>query len=296
MEWDDFRYFSAVARTGAVRSAAAQLGVNPSTVTRRIDALEHRLGVMLFTRSAKGLHITPEGAEVVQQVDAVGDQLRGIEATLKGRDQRLEGRIRVAVPDVLAVSFLLADLAPFTDAYPNIDLELMPGYQNLDLSKGETDVAIRATDNPPQELVGRPLNKIALAAYGSRKYVAEHEVMTDHGGAAWIDWAIQGEVMTLYARLREHYFPATRVHICCGQVTMQHACVRAHMGLGILPCYVGDADETLLRLPQMPVQSGPTLWLLTHPDLRSARRIQVFVEFVKEVFMRREHELIGAYI
>lgn len=296
MDWDDFRFFSAVAKTGSVRSAAEQLGVNPSTVTRRIDGLEQRLGVMLFTRSAKGLHLTLEGAEVVQPVDAVSDQLEDIEASLKGRDQRLEGRIRVAVPDVLAVNFLLADLAPFTDAYPGIDLELMPGYQNLDLAKGETDVVIRATDNPPEELVGRPLNRVALAAYGSREYVAEHEVIVDPRGAAWIDWATEGEVMTLYAGLREQYFPGTRVHICCGQVLMQHACVRAHMGLGILPCYVGDADEMLIRLPQMPVQRGPTLWLLTHPDLRGARRIQVFVEFIKEMFMRREHELIGAYL
>ena len=167
MNWDDFRYFAAVARTGSVRGAAQQLGVNPSTVTRRVEALETDLGVLLFTRSAKGLHITPEGADVVQQVDQVGEQLREIESNLKGRDQRLEGRIRVAVPDVLAVSFLLADLAPFTEAYPAIDLELMPGYQNPDLRAGEMDVALVATDHPPEDMVGRPLSRVALAAYGS---------------------------------------------------------------------------------------------------------------------------------
>jgi DNA-binding transcriptional LysR family regulator len=296
VNWDDFRYFSAIARTGSVRGAAEQLGVNASTVTRRLDGLEQRLGVMLFTRSQQGLKITTEGAEVVQKVDAVGEQLRDIQTTLRGRDQRLEGRIRVAVPDVLAVNFLLADLAPFTERYPGIELELMPGYQNLDISAGETDIAIRATDSPPEDMVGRPLNKLALAAYGSKQFVADHQVLVELEGQAWIDWATEGEVMTLYAGLREQYFPGVHVHIRCDQVFMQHACIRANMGLGILPCYVGDNDDALLRLPHMPAQAGPTIWLLTHPDLRGAKRVQVFMEFVREVFTRRENELIGAYL
>ncbi len=296
MDWDDFRYFAAVARSGSVRGAAQQLGVNPSTVTRRLEALEARLGVLLFTRSAKGLTITVEGADVIAEVDAVGAQLAAIETSLKGRDQSLSGQIRVAVPDVLAVDFLLADLAPFAAAYPDIELQIFPAHQNLDLRHGQLDVAIRATEAPPEDMIGRPLTKVALAAYGSKQYVAEHEVMLGHQRVAWVDWAAQGEVMDLYKALREQYFADARVHISCNQVFMQHACIRAHMGLGILPCYVGDADDSLLRLPHMPVQTGPTLWLLTHPDLRSARRVQVFMEFVREVFTTRENELLGEYV
>ena len=294
--WDDYRYFLVLARTGSVRGAAQQLGVNASTVTRRLDALEQNLGVLLFTRSAKGLRITPEGAEVVERIDQVGLQLRDIESELKGRNQRLEGQIRVAMPDVLAVNFLLADLAPFTVQYPGIDLQIMPGYQNLNLRTGETDVAIRATENPPEDMVGRPLSRIALAAYGSRRYIAEHEVMVDSTNAAWIDWARDGEVMALYRQLQETHFPTVRAHVRCDQIFMQHACIRAHMGIGILPCFVGESDDTLMRLPHMPVHAGPNLWLLTHPDLRSARRVTVFMEYIRDVFAHREQELVGAYV
>lgn len=293
MDWDDFRFFSAVARNGSVRGAAQQLAVNPSTVTRRLDALETQLGVLLFTRSQKGLQITPEGAEVVQRIDQVGAQLHDIEAQLKGRDQRLEGRIRVAVPDVLAVHFLLADLAPFTEQYPGIELELIPGYQSLDIAQGEADVAIRATEAPPEDMVGRVLTNVAVAAYGSKKFVAEHQVLVDYHGASWVDWAASGEVMTLYAMLRDEFFAGVHVHIRCDQVLVQHAVIRQHMGLGILPCVLGDGDAELMRLPHMPVQTGPTLWLLTHPDLRGARRLQVFIEFVRDIFARREAELSG---
>ena len=292
-DWDDYRFFAAVARIGSVRGAAERLGVNASTVTRRLDALEDRLGVMLFTRSQRGLRLTPEGAQVVTRVDAIGDALGDIEAELKGRDQRLEGRIRLAVPDVLAVHFLLEDLAPFLERYPGIDLELIPGYQNLDLNRAEADVAIRATADPPEGMVGRPLGRVALAAYGSKRYVADHAVMVDLAGAAWIDWAQRGEVMKRYEDMRERYFPGVRVQLCCDQVMMQHAALRAHLGLGILPCMLGDDDDTLLRLPQMPPQVGPDLWLLMHPDLRGVKRVQEFCAFVVEVFERRAGQLLG---
>ncbi len=292
-DWDDFRFFATIARAGSVRGAAERLGVNASTVTRRLDALEARLGVMLFTRSQRGLQITPEGSLVIQRIDAVGDALEDIEAELKGRDQRLAGCVRLAVPDVLAVEFLLADLAPFLDEHPGIDLELIPGFQTLDLSRASVDVAIRATDHPPEDMVGRPLGRAALAAYGSKHYCAEHQVLVDLHGAAWIDWASEGEIMRFYAELRDRYFPDVAIKLSCDQVMMQHRAITAHMGLGILPTMVGDADETLLRLPHMPAQPGPGLWLLMHPDLRRVRRVQVLTSFLVEVFERRASALMG---
>jgi DNA-binding transcriptional LysR family regulator len=299
LDWDDFRYFSAVAHSGSVRGAATELGVNPSTVTRRLDALERHLGVLLFARTAHGLQITAEGSGVIGEVDAVADRLGAIESVLIGTDQRLAGCIRIAVPDVFAVRFLLADLAPFIAQYPEIDLQIIPAFQNLTLVPGQIDVAIYATDNPPQDMVGRPLNHIALAAYGSSVVLdglgGVSATLADTGelAAAWVDWAAKGEVMAMYADLRERYFPNVHVQLRCDQVLMQHACLRAHMGVGILPCYLGDADATLLRLEHMPVQQGPTLWLLTHPDLRRTRRVQLLMEYVREVFVRRENELKG---
>jgi DNA-binding transcriptional LysR family regulator len=302
LNWDEFRYFAAVANTGSVRGAASELQVNPSTVTRRLDALESRLGIMLFIRSGAGLHITPEGAEFARRIDAVGAQLQTIDAQMQGRDERLEGTIRVALPDVLAVSFVLADLAEFCHQYPDIELEILPVHQNLDIAKVDFDVAILATENPPEAMVGRPLYQVALAAYGSRRYVSKHDAHHDGGGLAWVDWAGHGEVMSFYASLRETYFPQARVRIRCDQVFMQQTCVRAHMGVGLLPCYLSadtahwPDDEQLVQLPQMPVQKSPTLWLLTHPELRSARRVQLLVAFIRDLFATRQSALLDDFI
>jgi DNA-binding transcriptional LysR family regulator len=257
---------------------------------------------MLFIRTGTGLKITPEGAEFARRIDALGAQLQKIDAQMQGRDQRLEGKIRVALPDVLAVSFVLAELAEFCHQYPDIELEILPVHQNLDVANVDVDVAILATENPPESMVGRPLYKVALAAYGSRKYVAELDPQNDGRELAWVDWAGHGEVMSFYASLREAYFPQARVHIRCDQVFMQQTCVRAHMGVGLLPCYLSADtthwlhDEQLVQLPQMPVQKSPTLWLLTHPELRSARRVQLLVAFIRDLFSRRQSALLDDFI
>ena len=295
LDWDDFRYFLTLADTGSVRNAAAALKVNPSTVTRRLEALEQHLGVLLFKRSPKGLKITPEGAEVIHAVSHISAQLAEVETALKGKNQRLEGRIRVALPDVLA-QLLLADLKGFTEDYPYIDLEFVPSDQNLDLSQGELDVAIRATEHPPENMVGRPLGHVALAAYGGVEYMLAHDPQDLQQNAVWIDWVATGEVPGLYAQQREAHFPGIRVHVRCDQIFMQHSCIRANMGLGILPCYLAEPDDQLVRLPQMPVFLSPTLWLLSHPDLRGTRRMHTFIEFVRTAFQEREHQLKGAFL
>jgi DNA-binding transcriptional LysR family regulator len=302
MNWDEYRYFAAVAGAGSVRGAASELHVNPSTVTRRLDALESRLGIMLFIRTGTGLRITPEGAEFARRIDAVGAQLQIIDAQMQGRDQRLEGKIRLALPDVLAVSFVLADLAEFCHQYPDIELEILPVHQNLDITDVDVDVAILATEYPPESMVGRPLYQVALAAFASHKYVTENDIQDDRQDLAWVDWAGRGEVMSFYASLREAYFPQARVRIRCDQVFMQQTCVRAHMGVGLLPCYLSadtahwPADEQLVQLPQMPVQKSPTLWLLTYPELRSARRVQLLVGFIRDLFTARQSALLDDFI
>ena len=286
--------------TLSVRGAAALLGVNPSTVTRKLEQLESDLGVVLFTRSAQGLHPTQEMRSIAEQVSLVGEQIADIRSHLQSFNQELHGRIRFALPDAVALEFLLAELTEFSERYPQIDLEIVPGYQQLDLVGGEVDVAIRATDQPPENLVGRPLERAGLAAYAQREFAQRlglHELAADSvcdlAELPWVDWAAQGEVMDMYRRLQQSYYPGAHVHMRCDHVHMQSVLLQGGMGIGILPCFVGDPQPTLQRLPNMPVQAGPMLWLLSHPDLRAARRVHVFLEYITEVVRRHSAELIG---
>lgn len=292
-DWDEYRYFLALARTESVRGAADVLQVNPSTVTRRLEQLEQRLGVVLFTRASAGLRMTDAGRGIVASVTDAGEQLLAVDRRLEGQDQRLEGRVRLALPDVLASNFVLTDLTDFVGEYPQIDLELVPGYQNLPVGDGGVDLAIRATESPPEHLIGRGLTRFALAVYGSKDYLQDRMPGAHGRGMAWIEWAQKGEVMDLYRELRQTYFPEAEVHIRCDHIHMHHAAVRAGLGLAVLPCFLADEDDSLQRLPDMPLRAGPTLWMLLHPDARSVRRLQLLMEVLRDVFAQRSAKLLA---
>lgn len=292
MDWDDYRYFDAVASRGSVRAAAEALGVNASTVTRRLERLEESLGTALFLRAGQRLNITTAGIDVAQQVERIARQFDDIQSSMQGRDQRLAGSIRIAVPDVLAVNFLLADLVPFADLYPDVQLELIPRYQSVDLASDEVDVVVRATEYPPENMVGRRLAGLAVAAYATPEFLVLHDLQGLEP-VPWVDWAAPNELLARNAMLRESYFPNGRVHIRCDQIEMQRASICAHLGMGILPVFVGDADPRLQRIDLMPMQSSVTLWMLTHPNARSVRRIQIFLEYLREIFVKRAMELFN---
>ncbi|MEE2785121.1 MAG: LysR family transcriptional regulator [Pseudomonadota bacterium] len=282
MDWDDYRYFTAVAARGSVRGAAQILGVNASTVMRRLDQLEESLGVSLFRRSPRGLAITTEGVEVAQRTDVIARQFRIMESTIKGRDQRVAGRIRIALPDVLASRLLLKDLAVFNQLYPDVDLELIPGYQSIDLDEAQADIVVRVTDSPPESMVGRRIGFVAFGAYTSGEFRRTHPDFDIKRGLPWVDWAGQGEVAAHYQTLRLQYFQDVKVAIRCDQIEMQLAAILAGIGMGVLPCFIGEPDSRLERLNNMPIQPGPEIWILTHPASRSVRRIQLFLAFLRD--------------
>jgi DNA-binding transcriptional LysR family regulator len=293
VNWDDYKFFSTAARQRSVRGAAQELGVHPSTVTRRLDQFEHRLGVRLFERGAAGLTLTADGADVVQRLDEVGRQLEGVERHLLGRDRRLAGPIRITLPDVVAVSLLMDDLERFAATYPDIELELLATYDALDLAHREADVAVRVTSNPPEDRVGRRVGRFTMAVYGSRHYLEGRDPFTATGGCAWIDWAADDPIGAYYRLVHGRHFRRLPVSVRCSNVLLQLAAVRARLGIALLPCAVGDYQDDLVRIDRVAPIVGQELWLLTHPDLRGVGRVHVLMEFLTEAFRVHEQRLTG---
>ena len=206
MDWDDYKYFSALAATRSVRAAAEQLEVNPSTVSRRLEHFEERLGVQLFTRSRRGLTITPEGAEVIARVNEIASDLGNIEGRLIGQDQRLSGVVRVVIPEVIALSLLVKELPRFQALYPDIEISMVPGHQRPNLNVREADVLMEATDHPAENLVGRSLSPVAIAAYGSRDLVERptggYRPRGDDN--VWVEYLTDSEMSRASSTARTH--------------------------------------------------------------------------------------------
>lgn len=288
--WDDYRFFVTLVQSGSVRASADRLGVNASTVTRRLDGLESRLGVKLFVRSHAGLELTGDGSELYARLAPVASDLGDLEASLAGRGEEIAGTIRLTLPDVLAI-VLIPELSDFAAEHPAVRLEFIPNYRELDLDRGEADMAIRVTDQPPDTLIARQLGESRLGVYGSRAYLAGHDPYTEPEAASWIESGLESVRAPAF---KKRHFARVPSGVRCNSVLLQQAAVAAGMGITLLPCAVGDADPRLERLGALEALDAQPIWLLFHPDLRGAPRIRALSTYVQTVFSRLQSRLLGS--
>ena len=284
----------AVARGGSLSAAARSLGVNHATVSRRLTALEAASGQTLFRRLSRGYVPTGAGEKLVEAAERMEAELQGLERLLSGRDIRLAGSLRLTAPDDIANHLLLEPLARFRRSYPGIRLEAVIDNRALNLGRREADVALRATNTPPPSLVGRRAAGLAATVYATPALLDERPAARGFDALAafpWVSWEEDGASNTLKA-WTETQAPADLVAYRANSVANHFAAVRAGLGLGVLPCYLGDSSAELQRVlpPQPRLLAG--LWILTHPDLRQAPRVAALTEFLFIAF-RRLAPLLG---
>ena len=278
IEWDDVRYFLAVAREGSVRAAAERLGVNHATVLRRIAQLEERLGVQMFEKLPSGYRLTAAGEEVLEFADQMEASSHLLETRVFGRDQSVRGLLRVTLAPPLATHLLMPDFADFARLHPDIEMEILSSGELANLTNREADVAIRVVYDRktlPLNLHGLKGPELFGGVYMSRDRLAAWRagapdpirwiVIDDH---RLPDWAREGEVHTTRVPFRT---PDAEAQIAAG----------AGQGIGMtkLPCFVGDADPMLMKSKTPPRMSG-TLSILTQGETRKTKRVRLFTEFV----------------
>jgi len=214
---------------------------------------------------------------MLDSAQQVEEEILALERRLVGQDTRLTGELRVTMPDLLAMKLLVPDLATFTQTYPGIGLEINVSSEHLDLTKREADVAIRLTDNVPEHLVGQRLLQQATAAYASTTYLAQHDLADDPASLTWLGW---DDLMTYPKWVKESNFPTVPVRHRLNNAVLQLEAVKVGLGIGVLPCFIGDQESSLRRLPPGKPKLGKHIWLLTHPDLSNTTRVQTFLDFM----------------
>jgi DNA-binding transcriptional LysR family regulator len=278
IDWDDVRYFLAVARGGSVRAAAGRLGVNHSTVLRRIAQLEERLGARMFEKLPSGYRLTAAGEEVLELANQMEASSHQLETRVFGRDQSVRGLLRVTLTPPLATHLLMPDFADFARLHPDIEMEILSSGELANLTKREADVAIRVVYDRktlPLNLHGVKGPELFGAVYISRDRLATWRagapdpirwiVISRHGIP---EWASEGEIRTEGAPFR------------ITDAEAQIGAVRQGLGMTALPCFIGDADPLLARVPGADLHMHGTLWLLTQGETRKTKRVRLFTEFV----------------
>lgn len=278
IDWDDVRYFLAVARGGSVRAAAKRLAVNHATVLRRISQLEERLGTQMFEKLPSGYRLTPAGDEVLDlavKMEAASHQL---ETRVFGRDQSVRGPLRVTLAPFLASHLLMPDFAEFVRLHPEIELEIAPSGGLLNLTNRDADVAIRVVYDRatlPLNLHGLQGPDLFGGVYLSRDLHAAWRA----GEADPVRWIVVGQD-DIPAWAREGDLRASGVPLKTTDGETQVAAVRQGLGVTILPCFVGDADPLLERSPGSNLYMHGTLWILTQGETRKTKRVRLFIEFM----------------
>ena len=277
ISWDEFRLVKSVADARSLVGAAEALGLNHSTIFRRLGAVEATIGARLFERSRSGYQPTAAGEEMIELATRMSESIVDFERRVAGRDVKPSGDLRVTTVDTFATSLLPQVFVQFRQMYPDVRLDLLLSPQQLNLSRRDADVAIRATNVPPDTLVGRRIAAIRWGIYTSG------ELRTKYGAclvetAPWVGFG-DGFGPASGRRWLEKNIGDKRQVFRANSVQGMAQFVALGGGAGILPCFVADAYPQLQRYsPPMP-ELDVSLWILTHADLRHSAKVRAFMDF-----------------
>lgn len=285
-DWDDMRFFHAVAEGGSLSAASRSLGVNHSTVFRRINQLEERLQARLFERLDNRYQLTETGEQLYTRIQQVANVMDDVERHVAGRDSLLEGSIRLTCPDTFLDWIVPGLIADFCRLYPQITIELRADQEHLDLARREADIALRATNTPPDYLIGRRLGHMGWHFYGlpefRQRIPPEVTQLPDSALADLPVIAPEGKLLQIPAcQWLDKQLPRFQVSARAGSLRAAAALAQAGLGLALLPAEAGLALSEIAA-PAKNFDTG--IWLLSHPDMRSNTRLNCFSRFMAEAF------------
>lgn len=287
MQWDSLKLFLAVAGSGSLAAAARSLEVNHSTVFRRLNAFEQELGGRVFERLPTGYQLTPLGEEVLARAREIQHAMDDLERAVLGKDIQPKGVVKITAPNNIAYRFLPRYFHDFHQRYPEIRLELFVSNLEFNMSNRQADIAVRATDAPPEHLIGRKICDLRWSVYAGAHMKKRPKSMQELKNHALIGASGGMKNLKAYRAMDAKYADNIRVR-CDDMVSMAHF-AEAGAGLAVLPD--DEARKGIVRLFDYEPAVVSKLWLLTHPDLRHTERIRLVMEELARAFQQDEQLL-----
>ncbi|KVM68846.1 LysR family transcriptional regulator [Burkholderia gladioli] len=291
--WDDLRIVKAIADHGSIVAAAAALGLNHSTISRRLAAVEQALGTVLFDRRRNAYATTAAGSEVVALASRIELDVLSLVRRVSGHVHSHKGILRVTTSDALVLDFVTPIIADFRARHPGVQIEMRVGNKALNLARGDSDIAFRATLTPPENLLGRKVATVAWAIYGRRlDHVGEPLEVEALYQRQWVSYGkeLAGLKAFDYVNAR---VPREQVVFRSDSVAGVVAAIHAGLGIGFLPCMHGDLVSGLVRISPVIPEVHDELWLLTHPDIRKSGRVSAFMRHCADAILRQRDFIEG---
>ncbi|MCS3407853.1 LysR family transcriptional regulator [Serratia sp. AKBS12] len=290
MNWDDARFFLAVARCGTLRKAAHELHVDQATVGRRIAAFEEALGSKLFIRTPKSFSLSPLGEEMLIDVMNMENAVQAIGRKATSGDDSLCGNVRIATTDTMAEAFVIPALRHLREQHPQITVTLLTAVNISDISYRGADLAIRGARPDSDELIIKRMATIEMGLYATQDYLDKHGVPLkgDH---------LRGHDLLMFPRelVPRHWndfcgetLIDPNVVLQCNSQLLLRSATRNGLGIGLLSSFLADQDPDLVRIfPDS--KDWVDIWLVLHPDLQRAARVRAVVSALEEAFTHYPH-------
>jgi DNA-binding transcriptional LysR family regulator len=295
MEWDDLKFFLAVARQGSLTKASKEMRTSVSTVSRRLEQLESAIGVSVFAHHQTGYLLTDDGKELLRHATQVEESINKLEINMVGRDSQPEGLVKLATAENLANYLIIPNLGDLHREYPQITLEITTGVGVVSLARHEADIAVRL-QRPSQGNVNiKKLGVQGFKLYGSSAYIAQRPdpgqpycQQTDRL-ITWSDSFSHLPMCSWANEIRGTTPPVLVTHSLYAQV----AAVKAGIGLAMLPAIFSHLDKDIVEVNSGKPLVTQQIWLVVHTDLADSKRVRAVTDFLKRVFHENREVISG---
>jgi len=297
IDWNDLRYFLAIARGGTLARASRLLGINATTVGRRLAALEEQVQARLFDRTPDGYALTPSGRDLLPRAERMESEAIALDRDVIGADQRASGSVRLTATEMLATRYIMPHLPRFHALHPGITLELECTTRVVSLARREADIALRLSRPREDNVVGRRLASVPLSLYAAASYLEHRGVPTDP------DISLAGHTAILFADSRsfatenEWIAPrldGARVVLRSDSVSSIYSATLAGLGIALLPRAVAGHEPALVHIPTVTSPSPRVIWQAVHADLQRSARVRAVLDFLAEIVAPADESSSGA--
>ena len=291
-QWDDVRFFLAVARAGSLSGAARVLDVGHVTVGRRIALLEKRLGVTLLNHTPDGFTVTAAGDAILRQCMAMENAALDLERIAAGRDSLVAGSVRVTTTEALAYQVVAPAIATLRQVHPGLQVDLIVGVRSLDVARRDADLAVKFARPSAPDLICRKLGEVGFTLYASKRYLARagvpkrgqslagHDLITFTGAPEATSPFFLGESLD-----------DARIALRCDNPLIQRTAAANDGGIAELACFLGDGFPDVIRVWPREAPARRTAWLILHEDMRRSARIRTVSTAITEAFSRQRNTL-----
>lgn len=288
--WDDIRVFLAVARQGGFAPAAHNLGINHTTVARRLSTLETALRTRLVNRTPTGATLTPAGQNFLYHAERMEKEALAAEQRVYTADGSVSGKVRLATREGVGAWLICPKVAQLRRRYPALNLELVSEARTISLLKRDADITISLQYPQQDRVIVQKLTDYRLGLFASPEYLREYGPINSIEELSNRDviWYLDDVVDIAEQRYMQRIVANSRAGFRATNILAQYTALVTGMGVGIIPVYQAGQDPGLVRVLPDQVEEIRTYWLSVHPDAQELPNVRAVMDFVLEIIREKK--------